>query len=69
VAPAVVSVNVRRRQRQVPQDPFAFFCVPRGSERQVEGVGSGFIISSDSVIITNQHVTDVQRSGPASRVP
>ena len=57
VAPAVVSVNVLRRQRQSAQDPFAFFFMPRGTERQVQGVGSGFIIA-DGVIVTNQHVTE-----------
>src|SRR5438046_9490204 len=58
LAPAVVSVNVLRRERQLPQDPFEQFFTPRGAERQVEGYGSGFIIAPDGVVITNQHVTD-----------
>ena len=58
VAPAVVSVNVVRTQQQAPEDPFAMFFAPRGYERQIEGYGSGVIISPDGVVITNQHVTN-----------
>src|SRR3989440_6545098 len=57
LAPAVVSVNVLRRERQLPQDPFEQFFTPRGAEQVVEGYGSGFIISPDGVVITSQHVT------------
>src|SRR5216117_3120399 len=57
LAPAVVSVNVLRRERRLPQDPFEQFFTPRGAERVVEGYGSGFIISPEGVVITNQHVT------------
>jgi len=54
VAPAVVTVNVLRRQR-VRSDFFDFFSP--GFRRSV-GFGSGFILDAErGVILTNEHVT------------
>src|SRR2546427_9745112 len=56
VGPAVVSVKVLKRERQMPEDPFAQFFMPRGYERQGGGDGAGFIISPDRGVITNHHL-------------
>jgi serine protease Do len=56
VAPAVVSVNVLRRERVVPRTMWEEMMLPPGAERETAGLGSGFIITREGLVITNEHV-------------
>ncbi|HEX9109299.1 MAG TPA: trypsin-like peptidase domain-containing protein, partial [Longimicrobiales bacterium] len=56
VAPTVVSVNITRREQVQPRSLFESFFIPPGAEQTVQGLGSGFIIRQDGLILTNEHV-------------
>ena len=55
VAPAVVTVQTETVQ-QVAADPFESFFGGASGRRTQAGIGSGFIVQADGVIVTNAHV-------------
>lgn len=56
-APAVVSINVLRRQTIQPRSVWESLFLGPGAARESAGLGSGFIIDSERrLILTNEHV-------------
>ena len=62
IAPAVVTVQTETVER-VPVDIFEQFMGGRSGQQTQSGIGSGFIIRSNGVIVTNEHVV-----GGATRI-
>ncbi len=56
VAPAVVTVQTERVQRSAATPFDLFFGGAPSREQVLPGVGSGFIVRADGVIVTNAHV-------------
>ena len=54
VAPAVVTISVRRREQVMRRTFFDDYFVPR----ETQGLGSGFIIDQRGAVLTNHHVVD-----------
>src|SRR5688500_17021580 len=56
VGPSVVSVYVARTQTLQPRTALESFLMGPGGARETTGMGSGFIIDEDGLVVTNEHV-------------
>ncbi len=67
VSPGVVTVSVSRERPVFGRrflDPFGIFSVPeqQGSEREQVDIGTGFVVDSAGLVVTNRHVVDAGES-------